>query len=240
MMTTADPNPTVSLVGQMLRAPGEIARVLNSLVMRSEPIISDLGGGKLVFRSRLRFVDPARAYIIIELCEDDAATHALLARPSATFHAEPSGWHVEFAAADPKPTSPNEGAPGIRLRFPEVVAGHRRRAEERVPTPPRQALRCIVDEAGVMSFDATMANVSRGGVGFLQYDPTISLEPGTVLKGCRIENDSGDSIVVDMEVRYSQLVDLAEGRQAQSSGCRFLNLSDAQTARIELLFGLKP
>lgn len=238
-MTSPDPNPTVSLVGQMLRSPEEIARVLNSLVTRGEPIISELGGGKLLFRSRLRFVDPARAYIVIELSADDAADKTLLARSRATFHAEPGGWHVEFAAADPQPTSPNEGAPGIRLRFPEIVAGHRRRADERAAAPPQQALRCVVDEAGVMPFDGTMANVSKGGIGFLQYDPAISLEPGTVLKGCRIQSPGGDCVVVDMEVRYSQLVDLADGTQVQSSGCRFLNLSAEETARIEQLFGLK-
>lgn len=239
-MTSADPNPTVSLVGQMLRLPEEIARVLNSLVMRGEPIISDLDGGKLLFRSRLRFVDPALGYIIIELSADDAANRTLLSRPRATFHAEPGGWRVEFAAANPKPTSPHEGAPGIRLQFPEIVAGHRRRAEERIEARPQQALRCVIDEAGVMPFDGVMANVSRGGIGFLQYDPTISLEPGTVLKGCRIESPSGESIVVDMEVRYSQLMEVAEGRQVQSSGCRFLDLSAEDTARIEALFNLKP
>ena len=231
--------PTSSLVGQMLRAPEEVARVLNSLVMRGEPIISDQDGGRLLFRSRLRFIDPARAYIIIELSADEAANKALLARPRATFHAEPGGWHVEFAAADPKPTGAHEGAAGIRLRFPEIVAGHRRREDERAEAPPRQQLRCLVDEAGVMPFDGTMANVSKGGIGFLQYDPTISLEPGTVLRGCRIESPGGDSIVVDMEVRYSQLVTLADGRQVQSSGCRFVDLSAEETARIEELFGLK-
>lgn len=228
-----------SLVGQMLRAPEEIARVLNSLVMRGEPLFSDLGGGKHLFRSRLRFVDPARAYIIVELSADEAANHALLARPRASFHAEPGGWRVEFAAADPKPTAAHEGAPGIRLRFPEIVAGHRRRAEDRAEVPKQQPLRCIVDEAGIMPFEATMANVSKGGIGFLQYDPGISLEPGTVLKGCRIDGPGGESVVVDMEVRYSQMVDLGDGKQAQSSGCRFLNLTPEETARIEKLFGLK-
>lgn len=233
-----DPQPTSSLVGQMLRAPEEVARVLNSLVMRGEPIVSDQDGGRLLFRSRLRFIDPARAYIIIELSADEAANKALLARPRATFHAEPGGWHVEFAAADPKPTGRHEGAAGIRLRFPEIVAGHRRRESERTEAPPRQELRCLVDAAGVMPFDGSIANVSRGGIGFLQYDPAISLEPGTVLKGCRIESPGGDSIVVDMEVRYSQLATLADGRQVQSSGCRFVDLSAEETARIEALFGL--
>ena len=238
-MTLPDPNPTVSVVGQMLHLPEEISRALNSLVIRGEPILSDLGGGKLLFRSRLRFVDPAREYIIIELSPDDAANCALLARPGATFHAEPGAWRVEFAAADPQPTSAHEGAPGIRLRFPEIVAGHRRRVDERSGAPPQKELRCIIDAGGVMPFNGHVANVSKGGIGFLQYDPTISLEPGTVLKGCRIESPTGESIVVDMEVRYSQLVDLEDGRQVQRSGCRFLHLSAEETARIEELFDLK-
>ena len=239
-MTEPEPKPTFSLVGQMLRTPEEITRVLNSLVMRGEPIVSDLGGGKLPFRSRLRFIDPDKIYIIIELSPDEAANRALLSRPRATFHAEPGGWRIEFAAADPRPTSAHEGAPGIRLRFPEIVAGHRRRESERTEAPAQQELRCVVDEAGVMPFDGNMANVSKGGIGFLQYDPAISLEPGTVLRGCRIESPTGESIVVDMEVRYSQLETLADGRQVQSSGCRFMNLSAEDTARIEALFGLEP
>ena len=238
-MSPPDPKPTFSLVGQMLRTPEEITRVLNSLVMRGEPIISDLGAGTLLFRSRLRFVDPARAYMILERSADEAANKALLARPRATFHAEPGGWRVEFAAADPRPTGAHEGAPGIKIRLPEIVAGHRRREDVRTDAPPQLELRCIIDEAGVMPFDGTMANVSKGGIGFLQYDPTISLEPGTELKGCRIYGPDGDSMVVDMEVRYSQLISLADGRQVQSSGCRFLNLSAGETARIETLFGLK-
>ncbi len=238
-MTPSEPSPTFSLVGQMLRTPEEISRILNSLVMRGEPLVCDLGGGKHLFRSRLRYVDPARAYVIVELSADDTANRVLLARPRATFHAEPGGWRVEFAAADPKPTAPNEGAPGIKLRFPEIVAGHRRRADERAELPGQQPLRCVVDEGGFMSFDGTMANVSKGGIGFLQYDPGISLEPGTVLKGCRIEGPAGESIVVDMEVRYSQMVELGEGRQAQSSGCRFLNLTPEETKRVEKMFGLK-
>jgi len=239
-MTPPDPKPAFSLVGQMLRTPEEITRVLNSLVTRSEPIVCNLRGGELVFRSRLRFVDPANAYLVIDRSPDEAANRALLARPRATFHAEPGGWHVEFAAADPKPVGAREGAPGIRLRFPEIVAGHRRRENDRVEARTPCELRCVADEAGVMSFDGTIANVSRGGIGFLQYDREISLEPGTVLRGCRIDSPTGESIVVDMEVRYSQFVTLADGRQVQSSGCRFLHLSAEEAARIEALFGLKP
>jgi c-di-GMP-binding flagellar brake protein YcgR len=207
--------------------------------MRGEPLACELGGGKPPFRSRLRFIDPARAFIILEPSPDQAANQALLARPRATFHAEPGGWRVEFAAADPKPTGAQEGAPGIKFRFPEIVAGHRRRENERADAPPQVALRCVADESGVMPFDATMVNVSKGGIGFLQYDPAISLEPGTVLKGCRIEAPTGDWIVIDMEVRYSQLLTFADGRKVQSSGCRFMDVSAEEAAAMEEFFGLK-
>ncbi len=222
----------------MLRTPEEITRVLVSLAMRGEPIISELGGGNRLFRSKVRFVDPAQKYIIIESSADELANKALLARARVIFHAQPGGWRVEFAAADPKQTSANEGASGIWLRFPEIVAGHRRRVDERRDAPAHKALRCVIDEAGVTPFEGTMTSVSKGGIGFLQYDPKISLEPGTVLKGCRIESSGGDSIILDMEVRYSQLERLADGRQLQSSGCRFLHLSADETARIEELFEL--
>lgn len=239
-MTPPDPKQSFSLVGQMLRTPEEITRVLNSLVARSEPIVCDLSGGELLFRSRLRFVDPARDYLVVDFSPDEAANRALLARPRVTFHAEPGGWRVEFAAAGPRAIRAREGAPGIRLRFPEIIAGHRRRESERVEPRPQCELRCVADEAGLMAFDGTIANVSRGGIGFLQYDPAINLEPGTLLRGCRIDSPSGESIIVDMEVRYSQLVTLADGRRVQSSGCRFVHLSAEEAARIEALFGLKP
>lgn len=238
-MTSLNSKPTFSLIGQMLRLPEEITRVLNSLLMRREPLFSELDGGRLLFCSRLLFIDPARTYIVVELSTNAAANKALLARPRVTFHAEPGGWRVEFAAADPKPSSAHEAFPGIRLRFPEVIVGHRRREQERTKAAPQQGLRCVIDEEGVTPFDGIMTDVSKSGIGFLQYDPTISLEPGTVLKGCRIDSRSGDSIVLDMEVRYSTLLTLADGTQVRSSGCRFVNFSAEDAARIEKLFGLK-
>jgi len=225
-------------VGQLLRAPEEIARVLNSLVARGEPVTADLGGGAKLFCSRLRSVDPAGADFIVEPSPDASANQALLARSQAMFHAEPGGWQIEFVAAAPIATSPHEGAPGIRMRFPEIIAGHRRRADERADVPPPKRLRCVIDEDGIMPFEGIMTNVSKGGIGFLQYDPVISLEPGTLLKGCRIDGINGESIVLDLEVRYSQRVVLADERQLQSSGCRFLSLSAEETSQIERMFDL--
>ena len=62
--------------------------------------------------------------------------------------------------------------------------------------------------------------VNLGGLGFLIYDPSITLEPGTVLKGCRIDPYNDSPLVLDLEVRYSEIVTLADGTRAERSGCR--------------------
>jgi hypothetical protein len=42
------------------------------------------------------------------------------------------------------------------------------------------------DTRGIMPFDALILDLGAGGVAFLCYACSITLEPGTVLRGCRI------------------------------------------------------
>jgi hypothetical protein len=88
------------------------------------------------------------------------------------------------------------------------------------PVPP---LRCVADTEGFAPFDAQIVDISHAGIGFLRYTSDITLEPGTVLKGCRIEREGAKPIVVDLAVRYSTPVVLDDGSHAHRSGCVFLN-----------------
>jgi hypothetical protein len=57
----------------------------------------------------------------------------------------------------------------------------------------------------------------------LLYGSEITLEPGTLLRGCLIEHPAIGRVRVDMEVRYSEQVTLKNGRRAWRSGCRFVD-----------------
>lgn len=81
-----------------------------------------------------------------------------------------------------------------------------------------------------------MVDISPIGIGFLQYPPDITLEPGTILRGCRIELPGRPALVVDMEVRYSTRMTLADGRRAMRSGCRFIEPGTGLTALLEEYF----
>ena len=67
-------------------------------------------------------------------------------------------------------------------------------------------LRCVADAGGFAPFDAQIKDVSLGGISVLLYPPDVMLEPGTVLAGSRIEIPRSDTIAIDLEVRYSELV----------------------------------
>lgn len=62
--------------------------------------------------------------------------------------------------------------------------------------------------------------------GVLLYPPDVILEPGTLLVGSRIEFPGADSVTVDLEVRYSEIVTLEDGSRARCSGFRFVNAPD--------------
>ncbi len=193
--------------------------MLGLLQTRNAPITAHLQAGELQFTSKLLAVDPVRSCIVVEFCANEAANAALLARARCSFYATLPAGHVEFAAADPQKID-HTGKPAIRLKFPDVFAFHQRREHERAVITPQVPLECLADEGGVLSFKGGLIDISVGGLGFLVYDPSITLEPGTVLKGCRIDPYNASPLILDLEVRYSEMVSLPDGTRAERSGCR--------------------
>ncbi len=223
--------------GVISRSGQEIEQVLVSLQTAGRPIVASLDEGKLQFRSRIVIVDPKRRYFVIAASDDEAANLALLARPRASFRSSAQELRFEFPAADPQ-RSRFDGKPSIQLGFPEVLVSYPRRAEPRARVPAQPPLQCIADARGIAAFDGQIVDIANGGVGFLVYAADITLEPGTLLKGCRIEHAGGTPVFVDLEVRYSSPVTLADGRRAVRSGCRFVNPSNDLLKLISSFMGV--
>lgn len=235
-MTPADEKADSHRVGKAQLSSVERAEteVLQALVAQRETVVAHLDGGAQMFFSRLRLVDPDRQYIVVELSADAAANAALLALRHVLFVADVDEGRIEFAASDPEPIEQG-GVAAIRLRFPQIITSHRRRAFERASVPPEAPLRCVAFAEGVDYFEASIFDISLGGIGILQAGPNIPLEAGMVLKGCRIECPGRDPIFVELEVRHAGPAALADGSPAQRAGCRFLNLPLGSTEVVELI-----
>lgn len=223
---STDPTPGSYRIESIRRSASEIAEVLRYLEAGNEPITAPLQGGELLFKSRLRLVDPDGSRILLEASPDEAVNAALLSRPRCSFFASIRTGHIEFAAADPQQID-HDGKPSIRLQFPDVLVTRQRREVERATISPQVPLVCLADDAGILSFQGGLVDISIGGLGFLVYDPTITLEPGTVLRGCRIDQNTEVPLVLDLEVRYSELVSFPDGTRAERSGCRVVERTES-------------
>ena len=178
----------------------------------------------VAFEGRLLKVDAPGGSIFLSTDKNEEATRALLQRPRCSFRSRTPGRHVEFSAAGPRRVI-HAGTPAIELKFPDVMASHQERAHPRAAVAPHAPLSCLADAGGITPFDARMIDIGRGGVGFLVYPSDITLAPGTLLRGCRIQGPDGRTLVADLEVRYSRPVKLADGTRAVRSGCRFVDPS---------------
>ena len=230
------PQNSIPPAGVMSHGSEEIARVLESIQERSQPITAALGSNDLLFYSQLLFIDPDRHYITVAAAASEALNAALLAHPHVSFTSEYGGRHVEFTAADPQRTT-LAAKPAIRFRFPEVLVSFQQRHQPRAAVTPVPPLRCVADTQGFAPFDAQIVDISRAGIGFLLYASDITLEPGTVLKACRIQRHDATPITVDLAVRYTTPVVLDGGSHAHRSGCVFLNPTREVMELIESFLG---
>jgi c-di-GMP-binding flagellar brake protein YcgR len=204
----------------MSRSPAEIARVLEKAKAERASVCAFFPS--FTFQAQLVHIDPRAGRIVLTPSADRAANAAVLARPRCTFHCEIAGWHVEFVAAQPRAVTFRRREL-IQCHFPELLASNPRRSHDRVHLKPPLPLRVHADTRGIMPFDAMILDLGAGGIAFLCYACSITLEPGTVLRGCRIVLPNRSECVVDLEVRYTQAITLPNGHRAMRSGCLFLS-----------------
>jgi c-di-GMP-binding flagellar brake protein YcgR len=216
-----------------VRSIAEIAPVLDAMRQDGDLVTSSVAHAELLFLSRVRHVDARGNTIALALCEHNPANHALLEAGHGIFRCNHRGTHYEFSAQGARAFD-IAGEPAIALDFPEALLALQRRAHPRYSVPPRVPLRCEV-QLGPLSFDATIVDVSLGGIGALVYDAGIHLEPGLKLPRTRILHPQRRPIVADLEVRHIRPVALPDGRQANRAGCS-MNASPQDLEALVRLF----
>ena len=220
-MSTAPENTNRS--SHLLRSRSKIAPVLEALAARRERVTVELPDDLGLFNTHIVRTDPVGDFIVVASVADEPLNSALLALARMTLVARPDDWHIEFVGVEPSAVV-HDGVAAIRLTYPVILTVQQRRQNERYDAA--LVLRCVADAGGFAPFDAQIRDISFGGMSVLLYPPDVMLEPGTVLAGSRVEIPGAEPVTVDLEVRYSELITLEDGRRARCSGFRFLNAPD--------------
>lgn len=205
----------------LLRSRLEITRFLRTIADGETPLTACPEKCEQLFVARLRQVDLGDQFIVVNFSENKTANSAVLASRSIAFSGSHGSVHVEFTGSNPV-TTIFEQSMCIRFDLPGMLLVHQRRLHPRIGILPGVPLRCIADSGGITPFEAKITDISRGGFGALVYDNQINLEPGTVLKGCKIVHPRGSVANLDIEVRHSVDFTLPDGTTTRRSGFKFI------------------
>ncbi len=199
----------------------EICRLLQLQALKSSPIAAELQDGHF-FSSQILFVDVAKDHFFITFGAQPSANALLLDTPSVKFTiADNQGLLFTFIATTPKKMQ-IAGKPVIQFNLPTSLVLHNRRSQLRVQISPDISLRCVVDTAEGITFESQITDISHDGLGGMIYDPDITLEKGTILKGCRIIAPNGDTVVADLELRFTKPSSSDDGTPANHAGFHFV------------------
>jgi c-di-GMP-binding flagellar brake protein YcgR len=226
--TRKKPHPETLL----FRSRIEICRILQVLALERCRLTAELSDSRL-FISRILRVDASTDHFAIAYCSKKTTNNMVLERPALEFTAsDRRNTRYVFSATNPEETQV-DGVPAIQYELPPTLILHSRREDPRLPVPADISLRCVADTTGIIPFESRVTDVSHDGLGCLIYEPNIVLDPGTVLRNCRIITPSGKAFVVDMELRHISSITLPDGSPAHRAGFRFAKESRGGSGLID-------
>jgi c-di-GMP-binding flagellar brake protein YcgR len=208
----------------LFRSRLEICRILQLLAHHHSPITAEIKGQP--FSAHALAVDRTAGHFFITYSPHKLFNAMLLDANTVEFTAtDKMGLHFTFEAAHPEDTQ-HSGTSAIRFDLPTKLLLHNRREHPRIPVGPEISLRCVADAAGFIPFESHITDISHEGLGCLLYGPEIHLEPGTVLKGCRIISPNGDAMIADLELLNAAQTVTVDGAPTLRAGFHFVKKSD--------------
>ncbi len=122
----------------------------------------------------------------------------------------------------------HDGYPALFLPFPKSIHRLQRREYFRLTTPIENPLRCMIPDAKKETFhEATIMDISGGGVGLASSEEDTLLAPGKTYTDCRISLPDIGELRCSIEVRNMVTIPTLNGKSIRRAGCAFKNLESS-------------
>lgn len=206
----------------LVRHPAEVQRVLREVMQAKGIVTAYADDGRERMLTTIVDLDPVAGAIYLDCGADEGMNARLVACREVTLCTTHDGVRVQF-------TSPalqrlrRQQAEVLRAALPGEVLRLQRRQYFRLATSVVEPIRCqIATDDGVL--EATVVDLSVGGIGILAYRADAYLEVGRIYHGCRLILPALGQFVVSLTVRNTFEVTLRNGRRSHRAGCQFIDL----------------
>jgi len=129
------------------------------------------------------------------------------------------------------------GRPAFRCALPEEVLRLQRREFFRLVLPILRPLLCrmsiSVPDAEPFLYNASVFDISAGGVGISAPPETVPFSTELVIPGCRVELPETGTVTGTLRVRSLFEIQLKSGARVRRAGCEFINLPGSMQTLIQ-------
>lgn len=213
----------------------EIATILVTLCKSGSMITAYFGGGSDFILTSIVAVKHEQNMVFVDHGADAAANQRALQSGNITFVAAHQSIKIQFVAASLRQARFG-GREVFSMAMPPTLLRLQRREYFRIATPLTRPLVCIVarQTAPVHAPDeATIVDISCGGVAVIDSSVPAGIEAGVRLRGCRILLPGLGEVSTDIVVKSVFEVTFRNGAKHKRAGCEFIGMRERDRTLIQ-------
>lgn len=234
------PEPTQSFDDEInenfrLHSRIEIIYILRE-IMQSESLVTLYFGEENSFiLTSILHIDNDNNEMFVDYGVDEKANQRALVYPEVLFVTRQNRIKIEFVCNGIKKTQ-FDGKEAFSVNIPESLLRIQRRDNFRIPTPLARPIKCVIPilmENRSTNAEVTLLDISCGGIGAIDKENALHLEPGSVYINCQIALPEIGVLSTTIKVRNTSEMKSQTGNIYQRVGCEFINLPPKTEALIQ-------
>jgi len=213
----------------------EIASVLGALQKAGTLVTAYFGAGNDFILTSIIRVDVEGDEVILDYGADTATNLRALKASGITFVAAHERIKIQFSAESLR-TARFDNRDTFSISLPQNLLRLQRREFFRIVTPLAQPLKCAIppQAKGVDApTQASVADISCGGVALVGFDAPASVESGMCFRGCRIQLPEAGAVTADLLIKSTYEVTHKNGSKHLHAGCEFVNMPERVRSSIQ-------
>ena len=210
----------------------DIVQILRALSKQNEMVTAYFNRANDFFLTSIVGADAVSGMLIVDCGSDADTNRRVLAADKIIFVSHLDRIKIQFNTKSLMLIS-HQGRPAFRTPLPESLLKLQRREYYRLATPMREPPQCTIPNLAGVSSEASVVDISVGGVAISGLPQDMTIEKGLLLDQCRIVLPAEGSVVSTLEVCSLQQSTLRSGEQVLRAGCRFVDVPAQHQAKIQ-------
>jgi c-di-GMP-binding flagellar brake protein YcgR len=211
----------------------DIVFYLRAIKDRKANVSVFAGRAREPFLTAVLAIDEERGALVIDAPRDQKQAELAVRSAPLVFLTSLEKVKVQFMV--PRCSTVDfEGSPALEVPLPTRMLRLQRRDYYRLIVPPNPRLRCLIPtgEAGGRMVEATIVDISGGGLAVVAPPSSMTLSVDSLIDQCQITLPEIGTITATLQVRNMFRVTERSGSELRA-GCQFIGLPGAADALIQ-------